>query len=1022
MCLSASLWAQNSQRVVGTVRDSQGEPIAGATVHISGTNKASITDVDGRYTIDIPGQCTLIFSFVGYDQQSHKVTRSNTLNITLHESDVTRMSEVVVTGYSKQERRDLTGAVTSVRLKEHKPFGSIDQLLAGQAPGVYMSTSSGALGAANVLTIRGVSSIMGDNNPLYVIDGVPVYGTDREANSTSTTGGSIAAATVGGAGVGGGSLMYNNELSSTFEKNPLLSLNPDDIESIEILKDAFATAIYGSRGATGVILITTKKGSKEKTAINVNYSLSIDNPLGKHDLLSGDEYCDIYSSYYPTESYRRGYNTDWQDAVTRTAVSNNVSASISGGTKGINYFVSMSYNDNESYIINNDLQRYSARANIDADLSKNWKMGVSMSLTKVDNNSLNASSIYANALAKAANLPIYNEDGSYYYGYGLNTKGKNAAYNPVAEAYINDASAKDTRVIANAYLEYKPFSWLSLRSEIGTDIYNSLTDVRKAELPETVTEVPNNQASESSNMNYKIVVNNLVNMSKVFNDDHFVQGVLGQSYEYSNEHENIVTGSNFFSPDLIGVGAAETTRVQSAYTRQSALFSAFARMNYQYKRRYMAGVTYRVDGSSRFNKDHRYLGTPSFSLGWRLSEEKFIQYNAPWIDELKLRGSVGWSSKDGNNSYYGAQATYKLADINYGGKNYLMMSQPGNRDLGWEKTITYDAGLDFTAFNNRLDVTVDYFYKKTTGMLFPSDVALYTGYVKQNQNIADMQNTGVEVKIMGTPVKTRDFTWQSTLNLSHNTNKILKLDFQGNQLDQANSSYKFYGVGYPIAQWYLHEWVGVDPLSGDPLWRYEDGTTGTTPPAAMPDGATKHKKICGNALPTVYGGFTNNFVYKDWELNFMFSFSFGGKMINSTRANLLTYSTQDANNLSKEMLSRWQIAGQKTEIPRLNNKSIINNQDYTAAITTTRFLEDNDFVRLKNIELAYNVPQRWLVKTRFFNRVRVYAAMTNVFTITGYSGLDPEVSAFGSSAVNAGYDNMTMPASRGYQFGARISF
>jgi hypothetical protein len=285
-----------------------------------------------------------------------------------------------------------------------------------------------------------------------------------------------------------------------------------------------------------------------------------------------------------------------------------------------------------------------------------------------------------------------------------------------------------------------------------------------------------------------------------------------------------------------------------------------------------------------------------------------------------------------------------------------------------------------------------------------------------------MMNSGVELKITSTNVRTKDFGWQTILNLSQYRNKILKLNFTGSQLQDLNSGTKYYAVGKPMAQFYLLDWAGVDSQTGNPLWRYADGTLSTTPPEADNAASIANRKAYGTALPKVYGGLTNNLTYKNWELGFLFTFSWGGKVINSTRANLLTYSTNTANNLSKDILKMWQIEGQETDIPRLDHASIIGKYDYAAGIGSTRFLESNSFIRLKNLELAYNVPETWLEKTKFIKKVRIYVDMTNLFTITGYSGVDPEVSAFGSSATYAGYDNMTMPQSRSYQFGIRASF
>ncbi len=1019
-CVSAHA---QKRPISGRVVSEGGEPLELVTVNVAGTTQATSTDAQGAFRIDAATGDTLRFFFVGYERKSLRVPANRShIDVVLRESGSTRMAEMVVVGYSKQERRDLTGSVSSVQLNDDVSFQTVDQMLQGKAPGVYMSTSSGALGSANVLTIRGISSIMGDNNPLYVIDGVPIYGTDRESNLTSTSGGAVPAVQMGGTQTGGGSLNNNYALKYSFEKNPLASLNPDDIESIEILKDAFATAIYGSRGANGVILITTKKGRRDRPQVNVGYVLGIDKTMGKLDLLNGDEYAELYSNYYPGSSYPKLANTDWLDAVTRTAVSHNASAAISGGNDNTTYYLSLAYVNNQSYVIDNDMQRFSARLNLSTKLSKKLEMGVTASLSKLDNNAMQATEIYANAIKKAPNLPIYNADGSYYYGYQPNAKGYNESYNPVAQARINDNSTEDMRVMGNAYLEWKPLGWLTWRTEIGMDMYNSFSNVRKDELPEYITGVAGNQAQESTKLNFKPVINNTLNISKVI-DEHFLQGVFGTSYEHSRERINAVMGSNFFSPDLVGVGAAQTTRVVSAYSRESAIASYFARMNYQYKFRYMLGVTYRLDGSSRYNKNHRYLSTPSVSAGWRMSNEDFFRKALPFVNEAKLRGSFGVSSKDGNNSYYGSQAVYSLnAQNKYGSGNYLVKSQPGNKNLGWERTYTWDAGLDLEIFNSRLRVTLDYYYKKTTNMLFSSDVPYYTGYTKENQNIADMQNVGLDLQVISQNIVRPDFEWQTILNLSRSTNKILRLNFEGNQLDQANSSYKYYAVGEAVAQWYLHEWAGVDPATGDPLWRYKDGTLSKVPPASNDALSQANKFVKGTAMPTFYGSMTNSMRYRDFELDFMFTFAVGSHMMNSTRATMLTYAQETANNLSKEVLNLWQLPGQVTDIPRLHNASIIGSYDYTTAITTTRFLENNSYLRLKTLTLGYNVPKKILKKTHFCNALKFYVTMTNLFTVTGYSGLDPEVSAFGSSATAAGYDNSTMPQSRSYQFGLRASF
>lgn len=1021
LLFSINLKAQEKFSISGIVKDTDGDALYGVIIRQKEKALLAETNIEGRFTLkglyegDIFEVC-----YVGYKTQylvANNKEKELSIEMELAFSD---LAEIIVTGYSKQERRDITGSVVTIRPAEITAGrSSIDGLLQGKAAGVYMSTSSGALGSANQLTIRGVSSILGDNNPLYVIDGVPIYGTNRVENLTSTSGGRIPGVAIGGVSVGS-SIANNNSLNYSFEKNPLSSLNPEDIASIEILKDAFATAIYGSRGSAGVILITTKKGSLGETKVNVNCSYGFGEPVAKLNLLSGKEYNLIYSNYYPTTPFKSEYNTDWMDAVTRKSSSYSFSTSVSSGTEKTNYFVSLSYNKTNSYIINNDMDRYAARVNLDTKLSKYFSIGTNFMLAQLDNNALSAPTVFAIAAKKAPNLPIYKEDGDYFYGKGSNPYGNSEAYNPVAMAYNNEEGIKDTRLTGDIYLEIHPTEWLLWKTDLGTDIYDSKSVIRKGDVPLSDV-VTKDQAQETVALNRRYVISNTLNATKILGK-HFLQGIIGQSYEYSKQYVNSVRGYNFFSPYLRGVGAAQNTSVSRAGEVESALFSAFARLNYQYNRKYMLGFSYRLDGSSRYDRDNQYLNTPSFSLGWRLGNEQFMK-KLGWIDELKLRSSIGWSSKDANYGYYGTQAVYKLVDgISFAGKPYLSMSQPGNSGLGWEKTITYDVGLDAELFNSKLNLNIDYYYKKTTDMLFASDLPAYTGYSKQQQNIGDMQNQGIELSFTSYNISEGDFQWLTTLTLSRNTNKILKLDFKGNQLDQLNSSYKYYAVGYPAAQFYLYQWEGVDPKTGNPLWRYKDGTISANPPQVNSNDASENKFISGSAAPNFYGGFSNTFVYKGIELNCRFVFSSGGKMINNTKAQLLTYSTPDANNLDKDILKYWEIEGHRTGMPKLRNNSLVGNTDYSTSSTTTRFLEDNSFLRLKTLELVYSLPQNILKKSAFLRQVKFYIVATNLLTFTKYSGLDPEVNAFGSSVTSAGYDNLTMPQEKSFQFGVKVEF
>lgn len=992
-------------------------PIIGGTVLVKGTTKGVVTDIDGNYSIKAEANDVLVFSCIGFEPQTIVVKASRVINVMLNE-ETKNITELVVVGYGKQDRRSITGAVSTVKAEKlQKIATSLDNALLGKVAGLHVASSSGVPGSATLMSIRGISTLYGENNsPLYVIDGVPIYGTGRDFNNTSFNNSSVKWASMNG----GNEDVITRGIGQEFEKNPLANLNPDDIESIEVLKDAFSTAIYGSRGANGVILITTKKGSREKVKVDIQYSTTISNPLKLPKLLNGEEYSQVYNAYYKPYGvkFTATENTNWLDQVIRPAYSHNVNASLSGGSEKSSYYFSLSGINQEAYIKKNSFERYSSRLNIESKLSKKFTFGTSINVSFTRNNSLNAQSVFREAAMKAPNLAIYNADGSYKYGYEGNAYG-NRSWNPVAKLN-NTAYSDDYRTVANMFLEYSPFTWLSLKSELGTDFLATRTYSRQAETPD----LKGGQATESNGINRKVVVNNTANFQKSIGM-HLLQGVVGQSYETSVESRNGLSGTGFMDDKVLSIGSAETKKVMAANTQKWALISAFVRFNYMFNGRYMLGATYRLDGSSRFNRDNRYVGTPSFSAGWKLSEESFFK-QFKFIDEIKLRASYGLSRVDGSGGYYGNVGQYtSVTDVSYNGTPILGYKQPGNPYLRWEKTNSTDIGLDLSFLQRRITFQVDYYYKKTTDMLYASSVPLFMGISSQPQNIGDMENQGFEVSINTVNYSSKDFTWTTNVNLFRNVNKILKLNFSGADPAGADRGYKYFKEGQAAGQFYLYEWAGVDPKTGNSLWVWADGTVNTTPPASDSKKGPLNRKVFGTALPKIAGGFTNSFRYKNFDLNVLFSFSYGNKMMNGTNATLLTYTTLDANNLSKDILNYWKINGHNTSIPKLNNSSIVMSSggtmgtDHSVSRQSSRFLEDASYLRLKNIELAYTLDTK-MSKLKFFDYVKAFVACSNVFTITSYSGLDPEVSAFGSSAVMSGYDELTMPQTRTVQVGLKF--
>ncbi|MGV3529764.1 MAG: SusC/RagA family TonB-linked outer membrane protein [Flavisolibacter sp.] len=1009
-----------------------GALMAGVTVAVKGSNRGTVSDGKGRFSLLVTSKDTLVVTAVGFSRLESPCGSAPMLTLNLPE-EFRKMDEVLVIGYGNERKRNITGSISSIDADElsRSPALSFDNAITGKAAGVQVLSSSGVPGSATAITIRGLSTLNPDgNNPLIVIDGIPVYGAGKSTNNKS-----FRSSTTPMIGFGGTSVADNLTPVQEFENNPLAGINPSDIESIEILKDAYATSIYGSRGAAGVILVTTKKGAKGTSLVNVRYTVGTVEPVASYPLLNGPQYNEVYTAYYKqlgwNDVFSSPYNTDWVKEVTRKAISQQADVSFAGSGEKTQYYVSGSYADQPSYVINNGLKRYTGRVNLSYHPSALISGGVNMSMSYIQNTAMNAPMIYRAAVLRAPNLPVRDDAGNFYYGKGSNPYG-NMDSNPVADALLNTNKLETSEQIGNVYLQVRPFSWLTLRSEAGAEFSNSDAYTRRVKRPSGFGD----DAVESSGQNRKIVINNTINFLRSFNHTHYVNAVAGQSYEQSNESAVRIGGYGFFSDDIRSISAAQNKYISASLKQQWALVSYFSRLNYEYRSRYLAGVTYRVDGSSRFSRNRRYVGFPSFSLGWRISEEKFLK-STEWINDLKLRGSVGYSGNNNSTSYYGSQGQYRINsnNLSYAGTPILQMQQPDNPNLKWERTRSIDVGVDAVLFRGRFNLTADYYQRRIRDLIMTSAIPLYQGWSSQPQNIGDMMNTGIELYINSEWWRRPSVSWSTSFNISRNTNKVQKLNFGGEEVGLANDAYKYLKEGEPAGLFYLYQWQGVDPMTGDPLWNDGKGGVSNVPPpslfALVPD-VNVFRQISGSSLPQFFGGMGNVVRFRDWELNAFISFSVGNKMLNGSAASLLTYATEDANNLSTAILDYWLVPGHETKIPRLVNHSITSApgstasgiRDYTTSRTNSRFLEDASYARLRTLSLTYNISPEQLVQwhigwARF---IQLYVRGTNLFTWTGYSGLDPEVNAFGSSAIQSGYDELTMPQNKLFQFGFNIGF
>ncbi|SMO56421.1 SusC/RagA family TonB-linked outer membrane protein [Solitalea koreensis] len=1023
--------------------DTERSPLPGVAVRVDGTNMVTLTDNDGGFKLNLsPGKYRLIFSYVGFDTRTINDVlveegKTSEINIALKPS-VAYLQEAVVVGYGVQEKRSLTGSVGTLKPNNlGKAPISISSGLVGRVAGVQVLPSSGVPGAASAITVRGITSINGKgNSPLLVIDGVPMYGIDQDNNTVNYAGRTYGSGFVGNIP---SSMSQNNR--ERFETDPLASINPDDIESIEILKDAYATAIYGSRGASGVILINTKKGSKSNgPKMDVQLSTSTNTPYKKHSFMNGDQYADFYTAFLKamnkTTSFTKGINTNWIDEVVSNGQGYNAAFNISNGNENGGYYISASYAKEMPYIIQNQFERFQGRINIDQKLNEFFKVGTNLALSNTQNNAISAQQIYGDAAMTAPNKPIKNDAGDYVWDTWTNpvllSSGRDL--NPVGFANTTKNEIAENRTIGNVFGEFSMNAWLKIRSEVGVDWNTSRAYSRFSSKPRTVGGI----ASETDRQNKKWIINNTAEFKKAVGLHNF-NATVGQSFESSVEYMNASTGSNFPNDEVLSISTAGTRTLASSLKQEWALMSYFGRLNYILNNKYMLGATYRVDGSSKFSKNKRYVGFPSVSAGWDIKQESFMDKVA-FVDQLKLRGSVGLSGSDGGTGYYGNQGVYTNASGNatWGNEIAVVPTTPNNPNLKWETRTKYDLGMDMSLLKSNISVGFDYYNELTKNAILSFPIPGYLGFTSQQQNIGEISNKGVELTINTVNINKKGFSWKSNFNIAKNINKIEKLyprdgltdPFQLAKSLEASTG-RFMMEGHSVTSFFLYEWAGVDPDNGNPLLIDKDGNK-TETVLEKTTGGEVNRKYMGDAAPKFFGGFDNSLGYKGFELNAFFSYAYGNKMINGSKAYTYTYASNDALNLSPDMLSYWTTPGQQTAIPALLNAynsntnattgvKTYNGYDYSLSRNTSRFLEDASYVKLRNLTLGYSFNKDIARRLRL-SSLKLYAEVQNVFTITKYSGIDPEVSAFGSSALQMGRDEFTLPSSRMYNMGVKLGF
>ncbi len=1014
-----TLSAQNSSLVSGSVHDESGESIIGASVTVVGAKTGTITDVDGNFSINAKVGDVLQFTYLGFVTLQHKIVSSAPIHITMKE-DVQQMDEIVVVGYGVQKKSDLTASISSIKAEDviTTAGSSIDQGIQGRASGVVVLNTSGQPGGSTSIRIRGTSSINGTNEPLYVIDGIPII-SDASASSTGT---------------------LKNPAN-----NALSVINPNDIASVEVLKDASATSIYGARGANGVILITTKQGKQGKAKVTLNMKYAIQQVSNKLDMLNSIQLAELGNEAADNDGVNRKevyaltnniskLSTDWQDEIFRAAPLQSYDVSVSGGTETNNYFISTNIYQQDGIIIGSDFGKGTLRINFDQILSKYVKVGLTSNTTYSRSNGVVtnsegafASSITSWALEMNPGLPVKDEDGNYTYE--NNTSQTANVGNPVQDAYeaMNKTTALSTLV--NSYIEIKPMKDLIIKSTFGID-YFSVKDQSFAAPELKRAESMQGYANIGHRDGYTWLTENTATYLKSMGKHSFnlLAGFTAQAYQ----SEYSAVGVAQFEDATGGIDAIQEAALKqltaSGYDGWQML-SYLARVNYNYDNRYLLTLTGRIDGSSKFGKDNKYGTFPSAAFAWRASEESFLKNNKH-ISNLKLRTSYGLVGNQGIASYsalgllYATEAYFGNSEIAKGKVPYTR----DNQGLKWETTAQFDFGFDLGLFGNRISLGFDFYNKKTKDLLLSVPFLLHSGYDRGMKNIGDMENTGYEFALNLVPVNNKNFSWNSDFTIGFNKNEVTDLAGSTENLSGAEILGKQYWttitVGKPIGTLYGYKTDGIiqsgDDVStvacfsgetlqaGDRKYVDKDNSGGLTEADLFE---------LGNANPDFTFGFNNSFKYNlanssSLNLSVFLQGVYGNEIVNFNKFALESF---DGNrNNSTAALNRWTTDNPTNDYPRATTKT-------RQTIISDHQVEDGSYLRVKNVTLGYDFSKK-LSKKLFCEGISLYVSLQNIYTFTDYSGYDPEVSRFSNNNLSMGADYGSYPMAKSYEFGARINF
>lgn len=969
--------------------------LPGVNIIIKGTALGTVTDFEGRFAINAPADATLVFSFIGHKSLEVNVENRQVLNIIMEESP-RELGEVIVVGYSSIAKRDITGSIATIKTDKFKELSinGVDQALQGQVAGVQVTQSSGTPGGGITVRIRGATSISASNRPLFIVDGIPVE-----------TGG-LSARSFGG----------QND-------NALAMINPNDIESIQVLKDASAKAMYGSRASNGVVIITTKRGTKNtKTKISFDAQRGFINPVHKLDLLNAEQLLQLQKeavqnanqnpdAYGLISGVTDAISTNWQNEVLRTGIVQQYQLEASGGDDNTTFHISTNYRKEEGIQLNNEFERFGINMNFDQQLTEKLSLSTNTYISRALNKRVKGDNfldgVYSGAVKSLPYFVPYDESGS-LIGPGSPMYAGFPNFNPVAQALLPRFNTETVKVLGGINATYKFNSLFSLNGQVKVD-YNDITEDQYESSQTAIGGFLSSVGGQGYGVfiaqnSTNVTSNVTLSYNKVISDPHIFSGLLGTEIVQNFSTGGSVQGRLFPSDDFTYITSAGIVDAGSSLkSPPSGILSFFGQLRYDYDDRILASIGMRTDGSSNFGPNNRFAYFPAASIGWRISNEGF--FKSAIVTDLKPRASFGYSGNERIGSFlflgtWGAST--------YNGNSGVGPNNVANPNLKWETTREINLGVDVELWQGRIQSSIDVYHMKTSDLLLTRPYAFTTGFGGIPDNIGDLENKGIEFSLTSVNIN-KKIHWSTSINLSRNLQKVLSLAdsiplFRGYSAEGVDAT-NIIEVGHPLGTFWGLNFLGVNPATGNAI--YEDRNA---------DGLINNSDamVIGNAQPKLIGGITNNISYKRFDASVFFQFSYGNKVLNFTKATLVNMGGDIENNQSIDALRRWRNPGDRTDVPRYELGSTTNN------LHSNRLLEDGSYMRLKNLSIGYSLPPN-LTNRLMVDQVRVYVTGTNVWTLTKYSGSDPEVSTLDGSTNAQGIDFFTLPQVRTISMGINVT-